>query len=64
MKKETKDNIKHIANTWFQLIVFVFVAASAAYFFSLFGLHFIVAGILSLIIATIFHGLVFEKKRW
>ncbi|MCK4668210.1 hypothetical protein KAU33_15775 [Candidatus Dependentiae bacterium] len=63
MKSETKDNIKRTANTLFQLLVFVIMAASAAYFFTLFGLHFIVSGIFSLIVATVFHNLVFEKKR-
>lgn len=62
MKNETKDNIKHAANTLYQLLVFVLVAASAAYFFTLFGLHFIVSGIFSLIVATIFHTTIIEKK--
>jgi len=62
MKKETEDNIKHAANTLYQLLVFVLVAASAAYFFTLFGLHFIVSVIFSLIVATVFHNTIIEKK--
>lgn len=63
MKDETKDDIKRAVNTIFQLFVFLLMAVSAAYFLTLFGLHFIIVTILSLIIATIFHNVVFVKKE-
>lgn len=63
MKKETKDYIKRAAYTWFQLFVFVFVSVNIAYFLSLFYLHPLINMVFSLLVAVIFHNLVFENKK-